>query len=289
MYLMYVDESGDTGLINSPTKHFVLSGLVVHELRWQQYLDQLIDFRRRMKISFGLKLREEIHASAFINNPGKVARIPRHQRLAILRLFADELSTISTSRNRLIAPALVAVLPGRLKSLLRFRDVLTMRDFNVINVVVDKTKKPQDYDVFGMAWTALVQRFENTLAHHNFRGPANADERGIVFPDHTDDEKLTAVLRKMRRFNPIPNQSHLGLGSRNLVVRNIIEDPNFKDSSKSFFVQACDLIAFLVYQAFAPNAYMKKNSGQNYFKRIEPILCKVASNNDPWRLGIVKI
>lgn len=257
MYLMYVDESGDTGLINSPTKHFVLSGLVVHELRWQQYLDQLIDFRRRMKISFGLKLREEIHASAFINNPGKVARIPRHQRLAILRLFADELST--------------------------------MRDFNVINVVVDKTKKPQDYDVFGMAWTALVQRFENTLAHHNFRGPANADERGIVFPDHTDDEKLTAVLRKMRRFNPIPNQSHLGLGSRNLVVRNIIEDPNFKDSSKSFFVQACDLIAFLVYQAFAPNAYMKKNSGQNYFKRIEPILCKVASNNDPWRLGIVKI
>lgn len=36
MYLMYVDESGDIGLVNSPTHYFVLVGLVLHELRWQQ-------------------------------------------------------------------------------------------------------------------------------------------------------------------------------------------------------------------------------------------------------------
>jgi hypothetical protein len=28
MFLMYVDESGDPGLINSPTRYYVLSGLV---------------------------------------------------------------------------------------------------------------------------------------------------------------------------------------------------------------------------------------------------------------------
>ena len=33
MYLMYVDESGDSGLVNSPTRYFVLTGMVVHELR----------------------------------------------------------------------------------------------------------------------------------------------------------------------------------------------------------------------------------------------------------------
>jgi len=34
---MYVDESGDSGLPSdgSPTRYFCLSGLVVHELRWQ--------------------------------------------------------------------------------------------------------------------------------------------------------------------------------------------------------------------------------------------------------------
>lgn len=31
MYFMYVDESGDPGMLVSPTRYFVLSGLVVHE------------------------------------------------------------------------------------------------------------------------------------------------------------------------------------------------------------------------------------------------------------------
>ncbi len=55
MYLMYVDESGDIGLHNSPTRYFVLSGLVVHELRWQDTLDQFIDFRHRMRRQFTLR------------------------------------------------------------------------------------------------------------------------------------------------------------------------------------------------------------------------------------------
>jgi hypothetical protein len=30
MYFMYVDESGDPGLVGSPTRYFTLSGLVIH-------------------------------------------------------------------------------------------------------------------------------------------------------------------------------------------------------------------------------------------------------------------
>lgn len=46
MYLMYVDESGDSGLTNSPTQFFVLSGLVAHEIRWLPVLQQIMQFRR---------------------------------------------------------------------------------------------------------------------------------------------------------------------------------------------------------------------------------------------------
>ena len=42
MYLMYVDESGDTGLVNSPTAYFVLSGIIVHESNWRQFLNHLV-------------------------------------------------------------------------------------------------------------------------------------------------------------------------------------------------------------------------------------------------------
>lgn len=250
---MYVDESGDCGIMNSPTRYFVLTGLVVHELRWKAYLDTFVGFRRRMKQQFGIRLREEIHAGDFISRPGALVRIKRNDRLALLRVFTDQLAS--------------------------------MLDFSEINVVVDKEGKAPQYDVFEAAWKALIQRFENTLARRNFSGPQNPDERGMLFPDDTDRKKLTLVLRKMRRYNPIPNSSEYGLGSRNILMANVIEDPNFRDSEHSYFIQAADLAAFLLYQHLAPSAYMKKKSGQNYFLRLDPILCKVASSSNPY--GIV--
>lgn len=37
----------------------------------------------------------------------------------------------------------------------------------------------------------------------------------------------------------------------------------------------------------APSAYMRKKSGQNYFKRLDPVLCRQAS---PWDTqGIIRL
>lgn len=255
MYLMYVDESGDCGLENSPSSYFVLTGLVVHELRWRPYLDQLFSFRRRMRGTFGLKLREELHAAHMINHPGALRRIPKNDRLAIIRMFARELAS--------------------------------MTDLNVISVVVEKPNKPTTYDVFGMAWKVLIQRFENTISHRNFAGPANPDECGLLLPDDTDNKKLTTLLRQMRRYNPVPNKPPFDPGLRNLTLSRIVEDPTFRDSAHSYFIQACDLAAYLLYQQISPSNYMKRKAGHNYFRILDPILCKVASSSDPQ--GVVRL
>jgi len=92
MYIMYVDESGDTGLVNSPSRYFVLSGVVIHELRWAPTLQKIIDFRRRMRNKYGLKLREEIHASHLLKNQKELARIKRQDRLSIIRNFTEEIA-----------------------------------------------------------------------------------------------------------------------------------------------------------------------------------------------------
>src|SRR2546425_7406636 len=68
MYIMYVDESGDTGLINSPTRYFALSGIVVHESRWRDFINALIAFRKTLRTMHGLPIRAEIHASELINH-----------------------------------------------------------------------------------------------------------------------------------------------------------------------------------------------------------------------------
>ena len=252
---MFVDESGDTGLVNSPTRYFALTGIVVHELRWRTYLDQLIAYRQRMRNQFGLKLREEIHATKLITKPGALVRIKRNDRLAILRAFADELAS--------------------------------MPDINLLNVLVDKQGKPAPYDVFENAWRALIQRFENTMSHRNFPGPANPDERGMILPDNTDDKKLVSLLRRMRQYNPVPNQPRFGGGYRNLTLSTIVEDPSFRESEFSYYIQAADVAAYLLFQSESPNTYMRKKGGRAYLKRLDPVLCKVAATHDPE--GIVRL
>lgn len=255
MYFMYVDESGDCGLVNSPTQYFTLTGIVIHELRWNEYLEKLIDYRKRIRNSFGILMREEIHSAHLINKPGDLVRIKRNDRLTIIRSFLNEIAA--------------------------------MQDISIINVVVDKQNKAEGYDVMEKAWEALIQRFSNTMSYRNFSGPANPDERGMIIPDNTEAKKIRALLRRMRKYNPVPNQKNIGNGYRNLTIPNLVEDPFFKDSRESYFIQAADVVAFALYQKIAPSSYMKKKSAHNYFNRLDAVLCKAASTTDPE--GIVRL
>ena len=254
MYLMYVDESGDTGVLNSPTRHFALSSLVVHELRWDPALQQLIEFRRRMREKFGLLMTEEIHASGMINKPGRLVRIKRNDRLTILRALIDEITHLP--------------------------------DVNAINIVADKRTTDTSDIVFDRAWRTLIQRFENTLSHHNFPGPANPDERGLIICDQTD-QRLNRLLRRMRRYNPVPNQSSLAPGYRDLRLKYIIEDPVHRDSKHTYFLQAVDAIAFFFYQVLAPSEYIRRRGARMYFKRLLPVLCTFASRDNKY--GVVHL
>jgi Protein of unknown function (DUF3800) len=254
MYLMYVDESGDPGLANSPTKYFVLSGLVVHELRWREFVDQILAFRRRMKTTYGLGMREEIHAAEFVRSSASV-KLTRNIRYLILKHFTTELSRMDW--------------------------------LSVTNVVIDKSNKPANYDVFENAWKLLFQRFENTLAHGNFPRPQNPEDMGLVICDDTNGGKLSKLMRRMGSYNPIPNQSHAGLGYRNMPIKRVLEDPNLRDSKNSHPIQAADLCAYLLYQHLCPNSYMRKIGGKNLFNALSPVLNKKASSKN--NMGIVMV
>jgi hypothetical protein len=252
MYLLYVDESGDTGLINSPTARFVLSGFVVHELRWHDTLERIIQFRRDLRVRYGLKLREEIHSAEIIHKPGKLARIAKSLRLRMLRDVLDFQSTLP--------------------------------DVNIINVVVNKAGKPAGYDVFESAWETMIQRFHNTLSHHNFPGPQNPQDNGLLIVDKTEVKRLRDLRRRMGRFNPVPNMG--GSGYRPIPVTTIVEDAIHRDSLHSIFIQLVDVNAYFLMQKYAPCKYVKKQGGKNYFDRLSPVLCTVASRTNV--LGIVE-
>lgn len=255
MYLMYVDESGDPGLVGSPTRYFTLTGLVVHEQRWHETLNTLISFRQNMRRQFGLQMREEIHAGTMLTRPGSLIRIRKNDRLTIIRLFLDELAK--------------------------------MKFLNFINVRVDKQGKPADYDPFERAWEALIQRFENTLKWRNFPGQWLTADIGIIFSDAANEAALRALYRRMRVYNPIPNmRSMFSSGYRQMPLSRIAEDPNIRHSHHSYFIQAADTAAFALYQYYAPSSYVRQKGARNYLLRLKPILCLKASRTP---LGIVEL
>lgn len=238
MYIMYVDESGDPGIVNSPTKYFILSALVVHESSWKRLLDESIDFRRVLKKDKGLLMRQEIHASEFISKRITFKKnISRNDRLDILKRCIDWLKQLD------------------------YIEILTVK--------IDKSRNQNPFDA---AWQLLIQRFENTLRNDNFVQPSFKSDTGIIVCDNTDSKKLTGIVRKMRRINFIP--SMFGTGSRNIPLVKIIKDPIFRESSNSYIIQLVDVVAYFAKQYFDPNKYIRKKAGRNYYGRLIPVINK---------------
>lgn len=267
MYLMYVDESGDSGLPppkgTSPTRYFCLTGLVVHEIYWAETLDELRRFRHRIKSRYGVYLDDELHASDMIGKPSRLpatlGQLKKHQRLAIIRHHADCITALSGIR--------------------------------LINVCVDKAlpRATDSTQVFRLAWYALFQRFENTISRRNFPGPQHNDDRGIVFPDNTDGNKLRGFLDEMRMRNILTIKQRSG--TRTVIdepIKLLIEHPVCRDSRESYLIQAADCAAYLFKQSLQPNSYMKRHGGNAYFHtRLHPVLCRHASRDDGF--GVVRL
>ena len=96
--------------------------------------------------------------------------------------------SISTSRNRLIAPALVAVLPGRLKSLLRFRDVLIL----VLQLLKAKNIKQREM-------TAILGIKQTDVSHiMNGHFSRFSQERLIGFLNKLEQKVTIQVIRHCR-------------------------------------------------------------------------------------------
>lgn len=67
-----------------------------------------------------------------------------------------------------------------------------------------------------------------------------------------------------------------GIGSRNIPLRAIIEDPSFRDSNYSYFLQFVDTIAYFVKQYYDPNKFIRQRGAKGYYGRISSIINKYA-------------
>lgn len=214
MYIAYFDESGDSGFVNSPTRTFTLSAILIHDRNWLAALDQTISFRRFLYEQFHLRARDEIKASWIIHNKGTMRRTGINYK-ARLELY---------------------------RAAMRFQRKANL--FKTFSVVIDKEKiNDKSKDARAIAWAYAIQRLERF-------GTAEKDNI-LIAPDEGHGDFIKKKLRKMRRFSLV--QSAYGGGTLNRSATNIIEDPFEKKSSESYFVQLADLNAYAAFRKVFPS------------------------------------
>lgn len=124
----YVDESGNAGWNGSP--YYSLGCVMLEADAWPDTFEQVLGYRRWLRDSFGVLLRDEVKANFLTKNKGpfKALRLGEPARRRIYR------------------------------SHLRLLDKVGMQAFSVVihkHKIVKQTRDPRD-----LAWQYLLQRFE---------------------------------------------------------------------------------------------------------------------------------
>lgn len=248
MFIMYVDESGDSGIINGSSPHFILSGLIIDGNNWLKYLDELKKYRKELRKTYGLSHTTEIHANELLR-VGKIKEYSKIHKNNRIKILSD--------------------------CCIKFTSIFS--DAKIINICLDKKEFKENHDLQTIAWERLMTRYNRYLN-------VTQKSKGIIVSDDTENAKIKSILRKLRRYNSV--KDNFGKGYYNAATTNIIEDIIPRDSKDSYFIQVADVIAHTLYRREYPKGSLKKYNVDKFFNNFKPILLLEASSKD--NEGIVR-
>ena len=248
MYIFYIDESG------IPGKNKIYSAMGIPASSWRESLNSLISDRKLLYDAFGIKTRRELHAYKFINGRGNYGK----------RKLSE-------------------------KELLFIYSFLLGQIVNLPNVKVLNAVGPADKSLIILEY--LINRINRLMIEQNMNA--------ILIFDNGNNRNIVRKIRKMRRFNLIPSNSIFGWGKdemfmsklghsfKNIPIDRIVEDPNFRESNESYFIQIVDFIAYSLLRKECPVPKFISNGFSNIFDCLLPCLVKEANRKDAF--GIIRV
>jgi hypothetical protein len=116
---------------------------------------------------------------------------------------------------------------------------------------------------------------------------SKSGSRAILICD--EGKSYDSLLRKMRHHNHIPSMYgawEQGATTKNIQINRIVEDINYRDSARSFFIQAADFCAYSLLRRENPIASKTKYGLDQSFYICEPIMVKQANGRDTY--GVIR-
>jgi uncharacterized protein DUF3800 len=275
--LFYVDESYDT-------RKFCLTALSIRHQDWREVFRQVRQHRTLLKDDYGIYIRKELHAQKFIAGRGRISNqtLGKWQRS---RVFLGLLKLIARLPSVFLINVCLDV-PGRVNPQLDAWDRLMNRIERTM-LSFEERELPLRRALASDAGGSLPADRAHQLAT---RLSAYAP-RALIFADQGREREITRAIRKMSIFNPIPSQLGAwaaGQPTKNIPIERVIEDPIFKPSHHSFFIQLADCAAFaLLKRETAPTLHVRRYGIDGMFDESLAGVCyRGASRYDP--LGIVR-
>lgn len=239
MQFVYVDESGDLGQDGSPC--YTLGVLLVDPDDWYDLLEEMIDLRRQLRQSFGIRSRAELKAYYLVRAQGPIEGLG-----------------LSRSQRKYIWQ--------------QHFDVLARSNARVFAVVVDKAAYPNAdiAQIRSLAWQTVFQRLERANDKGNPVGPMK------IINDDGDQLAIRKLARAARRH--LTAGQAFGTGTIKLTSRWLVEDPSPRNSADSYFIQLADLIAYAAWRGYQPGgSAISRVCPQQMWMRLGPSIHKRAT------------
>lgn len=159
-----------------------------------------------------------------------------------------------------------------------FREVLTFiaesGEFNVIS----SCNRVEQY-----AFERLMNRLNNAAKEHN--------ERLLLICDQGEEREITRRMRRLRVHNPIPSRMGQwadGAATKNIPLNHFVEDPVFKDSKASYFIQLADFCAYALMRMERPIESRTVLGYDTAYELLRPCCYPKTFPRDPRGMGIIR-
>ncbi|NDV89335.1 DUF3800 domain-containing protein [Aurantimonas aggregata] len=219
----------------------VFSGLAIPYQHWNDAFGFLKKWREHLRDIHGIPVSYELHATNFLTGRGSRGTLSHLSRHTRSQIFHKHFQVIEYTKK------------------------WNARVFNVCHSGDDQFR----------AFERLLNRVNRTMEAW--------DSYAILICDEGKETQYTRLVRRMRRHNPIPSNRQFwddGNITKNITIDRILEDPYFKPSHSSYFIQASDFTAHGLLRREVQTPRAKRQRIHKSFDQLSDVLVPACNLND---------